>query len=207
MMEEMPKMVYNKRRIIGEEFVELQRECLRNHSVLIYASAVTKDGRSIIFCGDTLSGKTTNAIKYAKKGWRILGDDFVLLKDGYIFKTFLEPMHMKNTKDIEIPLKKIPLHYFYRVVRLFTNRKPYIFMTPEELGLKTAEKAKIDKVIFLSNLEGATAAEKIFNVTKKKGNFYLDKRKDTQHLLDLMFRIIRENINESAVDKSVSNVL
>ncbi len=183
---------------INTEFVKLQRKYLKNNSVLIFASAVTKNGKSIIFCGDTYSGKTRNAIKYAKRGWKILGDDYILLKEGYIYKTFLGPIHIKNTDGIRIPLKKLPLHYFYKIVRFFTNKKPHISLNTKELGFETAEKAKIDKVIILGNLKGKTIAEKIFNNSKKKGCFDLDKRKDTQYFLNLMYKIIKKNLKRRA---------
>jgi hypothetical protein len=179
---------------LNRNFTDLQRSCLDDNSVMIYASAVTKGGRSIIFCGDTYSGKTRNAIEYGKKGWKILGDDFVLLKDGKIYKTFLEPMHMKSTEGLKIPLGKVPLYYFYKIVRLLTKRRPYIFLMPEELGLQTADSAMIDRIVILGELQGKGNAEKIFNITRTKGCFCLDRRKDTKRYLKLMRKLIGENI-------------
>ena len=182
-------------KLINYEFCKLQLEHLYKGEVLIHASAVCKNGKSIIFCGPTESGKTRYMIDFCKKGWKCLGDDFVLIKDGYIYSCFLEGCHMKYEKGVKIPIKKLPLHYFYNIVRTLTNRRPHIFLTPKELGFEIAFKAKLDKIVFL-NTEGDNITEKVFNNTYIKGDFW--KYEDGDYLGKL-YDIIKENLNENTL--------
>ena len=51
----------------------------RRH-VLVHASAVERGGRAMIMCGDSGSGKSTLAAMLGERGWRFMGDEFVLLE-------------------------------------------------------------------------------------------------------------------------------
>lgn len=50
----------------------------RRH-LLLHASAVEKDGRALIMTGASGSGKSTLAAMLGHKGWRFMGDEFVML--------------------------------------------------------------------------------------------------------------------------------
>ena len=50
----------------------------RRH-VLLHASCVEKDGRALVMTGESGSGKSTLAALLGEHGWRLLGDEFVLL--------------------------------------------------------------------------------------------------------------------------------
>lgn len=50
----------------------------RRH-LLLHASAVEKDGRALIMTGASGSGKSTLAAMLGHKGWRFMGDEFVLI--------------------------------------------------------------------------------------------------------------------------------
>ena len=50
----------------------------RRH-LLLHASAVEKDGKALIMTGTSGSGKSTLAAMLGQKGWRFMGDEFVLL--------------------------------------------------------------------------------------------------------------------------------
>jgi HprK-related kinase A len=50
----------------------------RRH-LLLHASAVEKDGKALIMTGASGSGKSTLAAMLGCKGWRFMGDEFVLL--------------------------------------------------------------------------------------------------------------------------------
>ena len=78
---------------------------------------------------------------------------------------------MKYEEGLKIPIKKLPLYYFYKAVRIITNRKPHIFLTPKEMGFEIAFKAKLDRIVFLEGCEGKTISEKVYNNTKTKGGF------------------------------------
>lgn len=50
----------------------------RRH-LLLHASAVEKDGKTLIMTGASGSGKSTLSAMLGHKGWRFMGDEFVLL--------------------------------------------------------------------------------------------------------------------------------
>jgi HprK-related kinase A len=50
----------------------------RRH-LLLHASAVEKDGRALIMTGASGSGKSTLAAMLGHRGWRFMGDEFVLI--------------------------------------------------------------------------------------------------------------------------------
>lgn len=50
----------------------------RRH-LLLHASAVEKDGKALIMTGTSGSGKSTLSALLGSKGWRFMGDEFVLL--------------------------------------------------------------------------------------------------------------------------------
>jgi HprK-related kinase A len=50
----------------------------RRH-LLLHASAVEKDGKALIMTGASGSGKSTLSAMLGNKGWRFMGDEFVLL--------------------------------------------------------------------------------------------------------------------------------
>lgn len=193
--------------MINYDFCKLQLDALNNNSVLIHASAVCKGKKSIIFCGPTESGKTRYMIEFCKKGWKCLGDDFVLIKDGYIYGCFLEGCHMKYEKGFKMPIRKLPLYWFYKIVRAFTNKRPHVFLTPKELGIKTAFKAKLDKIIFLEGCKGKNIADKIYNNTKTKGGFNEYKIDENGHYYTLILLIIiGENLNENSLAEATIDV-
>lgn len=181
--------------MINYEFCKLQLEHLKKGEVLIHTSAVCKNGKSIIFCGPTESGKTRYMIEFCKRGWKCLGDDFVLIKEGFIYSYFLEPCHMKYYEG-KIPFRKIPLNYIYKIIRKLTKRRPYIFLTPKELGITTAFKTKLDRIVFLKGCEGNNIEEKVYNNTRTKGGF--DEFENGNYNL-LLEEIIRENVNEDTL--------
>lgn len=53
----------------------------RRH-LLLHASAVEKDGRALIMTGQSGSGKSTLAAMLGHRGWRFMGDEFVLVDLG-----------------------------------------------------------------------------------------------------------------------------
>ena len=53
----------------------------RRGTVALHASAVSIDGRAVVFCGCSASGKSTTAAALALKGFPVISDDIVPLKD------------------------------------------------------------------------------------------------------------------------------
>jgi hypothetical protein len=51
----------------------------------VHASAVEKDGKAYVFTGFGGVGKTTLGLYLAENGYRLMGDNFVFLKDGKVY--------------------------------------------------------------------------------------------------------------------------
>ncbi|HEX7783079.1 MAG TPA: HprK-related kinase A [Sphingobium sp.] len=69
----------------------------RRH-LLLHASCVEKDGRALVMTGESGSGKSTLAAQLGERGWRLMGDEFVLLDPatGHVF-AFPRLVSLKNS--------------------------------------------------------------------------------------------------------------
>jgi HprK-related kinase A len=65
--------------LAAEMAMNLQMALGWRRHLLLHASAVEKDGRALIMTGASGSGKSTLAAMLGCKGWRFMGDEFVLL--------------------------------------------------------------------------------------------------------------------------------
>lgn len=65
--------------LAAEMAMNLQMALGWRRHLLLHASAVEKDGRALIMTGASGSGKSTLAAMLGHRGWRFLGDEFVLL--------------------------------------------------------------------------------------------------------------------------------
>lgn len=68
----------------------------RDH-LLLHAAAVEREGRCLILTGESGAGKSTLAAMLGERGWRFMGDEFVLLRlaDGRCHP-FPRPISLKN---------------------------------------------------------------------------------------------------------------
>lgn len=65
--------------LAAEMAMNLQMALGWRRHLLLHASAVEKDGKALILTGASGSGKSTLAAMLGHKGWRFMGDEFVLL--------------------------------------------------------------------------------------------------------------------------------
>ncbi len=65
--------------LAAEMAMNLQMALGWRRHLLLHASAVEKDGKALIMTGASGSGKSTLAAMLGHKGWRFMGDEFVLL--------------------------------------------------------------------------------------------------------------------------------
>jgi len=65
--------------LAAEMAMNLQMALGWRRHLLLHASAVEKDGKALIMTGASGSGKSTLAAMLGCKGWRFMGDEFVLL--------------------------------------------------------------------------------------------------------------------------------
>lgn len=62
---------------------------------IVHGSGVTKDGKAYIFAGQGASGKSTIALNQIERGFKLLGDHFVILNNGYGM-SFPSALHLMN---------------------------------------------------------------------------------------------------------------
>lgn len=65
--------------LAAEMAMNLQMALGWRRHLLLHASAVEKDGRALIMTGQSGSGKSTLAAMLGHRGWRFMGDEFVLI--------------------------------------------------------------------------------------------------------------------------------
>lgn len=68
--------------LAAEMAMNLQMALGWRRHLLLHASAVERDGRVLVMTGQSGSGKSTLSALLGSKGWRFLGDEFVLLEPG-----------------------------------------------------------------------------------------------------------------------------
>jgi hypothetical protein len=62
---------------------------------IVHGSGVVKEDRAYIFTGRGAAGKTTIALNLLERGFRLLGDHFVVLNGDAVF-SFLSPLHIAD---------------------------------------------------------------------------------------------------------------
>jgi hypothetical protein len=50
-----------------------------NHLIQIHGAAVEREGKAVIFCGDSYAGKSTMTFHLIRRGWRFFTDEVILL--------------------------------------------------------------------------------------------------------------------------------
>lgn len=123
---------------------------------IIHASGLTQSGQGILFSARGGGGKTSISLNLLDRGYKLLGDNFVILKNGEIF-SYLSPLNiffynltgiLKHTitgrSKIDLKFK----YFFY----LFTNKNIKIFskINPKQLfPERTAEESRLNQIILL----------------------------------------------------------
>lgn len=65
--------------LAAEMGMNLQMALGQRRYLLLHASGVERDGRALVMTGESGAGKSTLAALLMTRGWRLLGDEFVLL--------------------------------------------------------------------------------------------------------------------------------
>lgn len=84
--------------LAAEMAMNLQMALGWRRHLLLHASAVSRNGRAVIMTGVSGAGKSTLSALLGERGWRFLGDEFVLLDpDTGMIAPFPRPVSLKNT--------------------------------------------------------------------------------------------------------------
>ncbi len=65
--------------LAAEMAMNLQMALGQRRYLLLHASAVERDGRALLMTGESGAGKSTLAALLMARGWRLMGDEFVLI--------------------------------------------------------------------------------------------------------------------------------
>ncbi len=68
--------------LAAEMAMNLQLALGHRRHLLLHASAVERNGRAVVMTGESGAGKSTLATLLAARGWRLMGDEFVLVAPG-----------------------------------------------------------------------------------------------------------------------------
>jgi hypothetical protein len=138
----------------------LELKLAKKGYLLSHSAAVSKDNRGILLCGPAASYKTTIAMNFVKNGYKLLGDDFVIIKSKKLFAFPRSPV------VFDYRIKKLDteeLSFFDKVkIRTnYKNQKSTVLINSSELSLilfpiisdeNKFEVTKIDSKIALRKL-------------------------------------------------------
>lgn len=83
--------------LMAEMGMNLQLALGERRFLLLHAGAVEREGRALILTGESGSGKSTLAALLGERGWRYLGDEFVLVDPASgALHPFPRPASLKN---------------------------------------------------------------------------------------------------------------
>lgn len=83
--------------LAAEMAMNLQMALGWRRHLLLHASAVSRNGRAVIMTGVSGAGKSTLSALLGERGWRFLGDEFVLIDpDTGNIAPFPRPISLKN---------------------------------------------------------------------------------------------------------------
>jgi hypothetical protein len=86
--------------IAGETVPAMIRYKLaRKGAILVHGSAIEKDGRAMVFSGRSGAGKTITSARFMAEGWKHLGDDSCILRQGRVY-SFIQPFTIRFTYDV-----------------------------------------------------------------------------------------------------------
>ena len=89
--------------LAAEMAMNLQVALGHRRHLLLHASAVERDGRAIVMTGESGAGKSTLATVLGARGWRFMGDEFVLLDPATgLVHAFPRLVSLKNAAVAEV---------------------------------------------------------------------------------------------------------
>lgn len=125
---------------------------------IVHGSSVSKDGNAHIFAGQGAAGKSTIALNLTERGFKLLGDHFVILNNGYVM-SFPSPLHIMGFNLSSSVKENMGVKH---KVFFYLNKLLY-----KLLGRGTATKINV-KDIFPNSLEDKAKLQSIFLLIPKE---------------------------------------
>jgi len=104
----------------------LEFKLARKGYMLSHSAAVSKNNEGLLLCGPPASYKTTIAMNFVRAGYKLLGDDFTILKNKTLFSFPRTPIVFDyrikklDTEELDI-FDKIKIRIKYKNLQQFTN--------------------------------------------------------------------------------------
>jgi HprK-related kinase A len=142
-----------------------------NQYVMIHAAVLERDGRALILPGVTGAGKSTLCAGLALRGWRLLSDEFALIRPGDgALEPWPRPISLKNV-SIEVIRRWAPEAYLSTPVPNTNKGTVAHVRPPSDSVRRAAEPAQPAWLVFPTFEAGAAAA--LTRVPKARAFFRL----------------------------------
>ncbi len=117
----------------------------------VHSACAALDGRAMVFCGDSGSGKTSLVYTLARSGWTYISDDASYLRRPNARCVFGKPHHIRFRSSAQSLFRELASHTPVRR----PNGKLDIELSTAEIGFSSiAVSAEPERLIFLKREEG-----------------------------------------------------
>jgi len=130
----------------------------QRHIAMMHSALVARDGRGVMLSGGSTAGKSTLAYACCRAGWTFLSDD-----TSCLLLASEEPIALGRPRRIRF--RPDATRHFPELDRFTARARPTgkiaIEVDPAELGVATADRARVETVAFLERGTGAPCARRI----------------------------------------------
>jgi len=142
---------------------------------IIHGSCISQNNRAYVFAAQGGSGKTTIALNFVRRGYKLLGDNFTILHDGYAL-CFLSPLNLFYFNLL--PMVKENMNTISKIEYYLK------YLLYKTIGIKIATKVNV-KDLFPNSIQTKSKLDTIFFLIPRK-NFEIEeisKKELIKHLI------------------------